>query len=409
MPTQQDTGENGNDPTAPDLVGWGVRYVKELGRGIARALRGGDGSAASRLAHGVTPEQVEAGRKRIAAAQPKPPAAQPTRTPPAAENSAYRRQAVGEPSRQSGRKAAKKTRKERDREILEQMAAQGIWPYTLFSDKYTTTTKVVQSLAEAGRIFAMSGGTYRNLPPTPRMGGRASQRGFVRTMPVELDPEVLVPSTTPATPKPVRRPGTITPHTPPVTMPGGQPASPKAQPRPTAPDTRTQEYLDAIQHVEPIYPGTDTKPVHPGPGPTTTAPSPTRVPGTTAPSTSKPGKTGSGTPVAKPRVGSIVLSADALLDYTLRELTRRSPGARSASSGIGPTLAPTGPGTVPAFEYPTLTQFAPGYADQDQDVCSCDKKRKERKPRKRRTECWKGSYTETATGLRKSRREQVPC
>lgn len=42
--------------------------------------------------------------------------------------------------------------------------------------------------------------------------------------------------------------------------------------------------------------------------------------------------------------------------------------------------------------------------------CKCPKpKRKPRGPRKRRAVCYKGSYVETATGLRKRKREQVPC
>jgi len=42
--------------------------------------------------------------------------------------------------------------------------------------------------------------------------------------------------------------------------------------------------------------------------------------------------------------------------------------------------------------------------------CECEKeKKKERKPRQPRRECWKGSYVETAFGLRKQRRELVPC
>jgi len=44
------------------------------------------------------------------------------------------------------------------------------------------------------------------------------------------------------------------------------------------------------------------------------------------------------------------------------------------------------------------------------DNCDCSKgKRKESKPRKARSECWKGSYIETAKGLKKTRREQVSC
>lgn len=40
--------------------------------------------------------------------------------------------------------------------------------------------------------------------------------------------------------------------------------------------------------------------------------------------------------------------------------------------------------------------------------CECEE-RKKPKPRQPRAECWKGSYVETAFGLRKQRRELVPC
>lgn len=40
--------------------------------------------------------------------------------------------------------------------------------------------------------------------------------------------------------------------------------------------------------------------------------------------------------------------------------------------------------------------------------CECPPKRP-RKPKQRRTVCYRGSYVETATGLRKTKREKVPC
>jgi len=43
----------------------------------------------------------------------------------------------------------------------------------------------------------------------------------------------------------------------------------------------------------------------------------------------------------------------------------------------------------------------------DNDKCKCTKTKG--KPRKPRSTCYKGSYIETAQGLKKTRREQVPC
>lgn len=43
------------------------------------------------------------------------------------------------------------------------------------------------------------------------------------------------------------------------------------------------------------------------------------------------------------------------------------------------------------------------------DKCKCPKKQTKKRKRKPREECWKGSYTETAKGTLKRRREKVPC
>ena len=46
------------------------------------------------------------------------------------------------------------------------------------------------------------------------------------------------------------------------------------------------------------------------------------------------------------------------------------------------------------------------------DPCDCKKektKAKDTKPRPPRTQCYTGTYTETARGLIKKRRELVPC
>jgi hypothetical protein len=45
---------------------------------------------------------------------------------------------------------------------------------------------------------------------------------------------------------------------------------------------------------------------------------------------------------------------------------------------------------------------------QPPDRCSCSST-KPRKPRKKRTECYRGTYYETATGTTKFRKERITC
>jgi hypothetical protein len=63
-------------------------------------------------------------------------------------------------------------------------------------------------------------------------------------------------------------------------------------------------------------------------------------------------------------------------------------------------LSPLSPGVSP-FELP---QPAP----QNQR-CKCPEERKEKKKRKDRTICYRGSYRERRKGLNKRRRERIPC
>jgi len=145
-------------------------------------------------------------------------------------------------------------------------------------------------------------------------------------------------------------------------------------------------------------------------------------PGTAMPGTGR--STGSGTrpgtgrtPTSRrtpgiPRTtaGAPVLSLDALLGPVLRSLTRRTAPVRNARPGIGATSPGTGtrPGTAPQTQpQPDPLMNYPGRRTST-DECECPKKKKS-KPRTPRSQCWKGSYVETAKGLKKTRREQVPC
>lgn len=46
---------------------------------------------------------------------------------------------------------------------------------------------------------------------------------------------------------------------------------------------------------------------------------------------------------------------------------------------------------------------------EELDRCNCEPKKKSKKPKKPRAVCYRGTYTERAKGLIKSRKEQVPC
>jgi hypothetical protein len=84
----------------------------------------------------------------------------------------------------------------------------------------------------------------------------------------------------------------------------------------------------------------------------------------------------------------------------------RNQGASSRSLNLGRVTGATGtsPATSPAA---FLTGYAPAQARSRTKQCECDKPK--RKPRKPRSVCYKGSYTESAFGLSKRKREQVPC
>lgn len=83
------------------------------------------------------------------------------------------------------------------------------------------------------------------------------------------------------------------------------------------------------------------------------------------------------------------------------------PALRSQTKKVG--------NTAPEPFVSPITNTAPLTYAQPQPVastakCKCPKPKKRKSgPRKKRTVCYKGSYVETASGLRKRKREQVPC
>lgn len=158
--------------------------------------------------------------------------------------------------------------------------------------------------------------------------------------------------------------------------------------------------------------GNSADQVDPRPRP---ASSPTSAPGRPgpvgqpAPNTGKAGRTA---PVALPRLGPIKLSLDSLLSYAVGKLSRRATRTGTASQLVGPILARPGSPTQPILGQTfalSANPYAQAYPQQNPARCRCPSKKKKSSPRKARSVCWKGSYVETARGLRKTRREQVPC
>ena len=85
---------------------------------------------------------------------------------------------------------------------------------------------------------------------------------------------------------------------------------------------------------------------------------------------------------------------------------KTQPKNRVAKSSSSDPLTGVQPGLL------ALPQAAlqPAYAYDRKGKCSCPKpKKKKRGPRKARTVCYKGSFTERAFGTSKRKREQVPC
>lgn len=116
--------------------------------------------------------------------------------------------------------------------------------------------------------------------------------------------------------------------------------------------------------------------------------------------------------VAVPGLAAIKLSPQSLIRGLLKYTTRRAAAPGQVSQLARSTLARPGSPLEPilgqsfAVSPNPYTQPQPVQAT---DKCNCDKRKKKREPRKPRTECWTGSYRETARGTSKKRREQIPC
>jgi len=374
----------------PGLAGPAIFIGGELIKGLVRTVNPKPGPTPQSNPNPFSkPDDVP---REPPAAPPAEPTPQPVTYSPYGPD--YR---INEPKRQSGRKARNASKARRA------LRAFSVWYDNLPQPVRDGTEYVANNpMGMPGTTLPRSG---RPAPsPSPGTGTRSAQRGFVAP---ELVPLIANPPAVPRAVPPARAPRLI-PGADPLTQPQPAPARTApampggVEPTPTAPQTSVPEFYEpdvrtAIERVA------APQPVYPGPGPATATPGTTRSPGTVGPSTAKPGKTGTRTPVALPSLGKIVLPADALLTYAVGTLPRRSSAAGTISPGVGPATART----RQAFADPL-----PGMSPQRTrtNECECEKpKAKDRRPRPPRSQCFTGTYTETARGLIKRKRQQVPC
>jgi hypothetical protein len=78
-----------------------------------------------------------------------------------------------------------------------------------------------------------------------------------------------------------------------------------------------------------------------------------------------------------------------------------------SGEGEGGGLEPFSPSLIGAESSETGSPFSPELAGLEADPCG--KKKKPKKKKKPRVECWKGEYIEYSTSLRKERRVKIPC
>jgi hypothetical protein len=90
-----------------------------------------------------------------------------------------------------------------------------------------------------------------------------------------------------------------------------------------------------------------------------------------------------------------------------RSTPATSPGLIPGVPGLTPGITP-GLGLAPtAADFPLFS--GGNYFDSTpQRNCDCGPKKK-RKPKKKRTKCYTGRFTERASGLRKYEKRSIPC
>lgn len=203
----------------------------------------------------------------------------------------------------------------------------------------------------------------------------------------------------------------------PTAMPGGAPVR-------RAPRTRgPRRGRRVILATPPLLPRTPGSPGDPGRAPRPTGTAPTALPGgAPAPSAPAPSSTSRssprvswpsgpiGTPSTPPAPSRGAVLARQLLPFLPLLIPRGGSSRGRARAPGGPALLPAlpGPSALPQMSY--LTAFQ-GRAVGSRDCPpGCEPaKRKRKASRKTRTECYQGTYTETAKGLVKRKKRKVPC
>jgi hypothetical protein len=363
---------------------WGFvfNYGVQLFGGLRRAFHKPQGNLPLPVARG--------------APKPKPPPPPPPSSYP--EVSPYVNKNIDEPKRLSGRKAKKASKPRRALRYF------GVWYDSL-------PGPVRDGIEYAGNNPAGAPGisTAPRVKLPQRSAPRGKQRGYLDT---GISQRTRVSPSDPYRPLPMSRPPPRNTAPPSAKPPQAPPQPMRSAPlpkfyetAPTAPEVSTQtKTVSPGGQTNPgrTAPGPATQPVHPGPGRAAPAPSPARMPAPAGPTAPRTGKTGSRSTVARAPVGSVGLFALPLLVDPFGKPKRGFATALKASPSPFPA---TSPATKPSAR--TVAQVMTGSTDP----CNCPhgKRKKPRGERKPRTECFTGTYTETARGISKKRSTQVPC
>lgn len=172
-------------------------------------------------------------------------------------------------------------------------------------------------------------------------------------------------------------------------------------------DSDITMWEDDIAYLNAFFPATGTAPGLGQRAAIQGTPRGTRPARQPASSTATPKRSG---PLARAALGASQLLVESLLRAAVPKSGRAAVGRISlpAQSPFPGTGAPA-PAASPAF----LTPF--GYAPartrtkSKSDECECEKPKKKRKPRQPRSVCYRGSYRQTARGIKYKKIETIPC
>lgn len=188
------------------------------------------------------------------------------------------------------------------------------------------------------------------------------------------------------------------PGNPPVPAgPAPSPRSPTVTPRPASPGPTPSSPSDPPPGGSPNVPmPVPTPQPAPAPGRSSPVPVPRRDPGT-APGTSPVGRPG---PRPRPSPVPVTPPVPGPSWWPLPFAPPRLNPDKLSWAPPGTGLTPNNP---PGVGYAEVPQ------PQPEPCRETARQRKRKRKRKLRTECYRGTYTETATGLLKRKKEKIPC